>query len=844
MTTLQELSQQGAPYSLFVFSMRAENEETRAKFEQMLPSMREMQVGPLDEAEVRELVQSMAGQLPDPAIQEINRLSDGSPFMVSAILRGMVESRTIHREGSHWILDEQKMASVQASDSAANVLLQRIESLPIEEVEILSVAAVSGSVFFRESVASVVDKPAPDLDQHLAKLRKLKLIWQRPDGRLAFAHGKIREIMLSRLSKNDRRPIHLKIAQWYAAESPSQHFQIAYHFHQAGLPEQGLLSAVESAEEARVQFSFDSAEQQFEIAVAGLQRYQEQNKSSHPLAYRVHSGLADTLLLLGRYSDTRMQLNLARQAAKTKLESAWVVSKLGELCFKRGRKARSIPFFQSALKKLGQTIPKRKWQFALHLVKELTIQATHTVFHRRLVHRLQRDPDQTERLILNLYSNLAHAYWYCTAPPAVLLAHLRGMNLAERFNPSLELAQSYSEHGPALTLFTWFSRGLSYVHKSLEIREHLKCRWGCGQSEGYLALVQYAANRLSQSVQHAVTAEKVLDQTGDLWETNIARYHIAASKYYLGELDEAVETSRDTFQSALAIQDYQSTGNILDVWARASGGNVSMDLIKQEQQRKVVDFQRDCHLLLAEGVCLIKEERFDDAALCFQNGISISKKKGIVNAYTMPCYTWLLTAKRLRIEQRIRSGGIAERSEIKKLYRSALCTLVLAKRYRNELPRIYHELGLLLDLLNNGKRCRRMLELGINVARIGGCGAELVSLRETYHRFGKKHLWFDHNGGQYLNPIDGADTNSEENETTFSLVDQFDTLLESGRQILAAENAESIIELTRNSAIKLLRAQTGIVLEPCSERWGSAGNSELSIEIPVSYTHLTLPTKA
>ena len=67
--------------------------------------------------------------------------------------------------------------------------------------------------------------------------------------------------------------------------------------------------------------------------------------------------------------------------------------------------------------------------------------------------------------------------------------------------------------------------------------------------------------------------------------------------------------------------------------------------------------------------------------------------------------------------------------------------------------------------------------------------------------------------------------------STFSLFDQFDTLLNSGRQILAAKSADSVIELTQNSAVKLLRAQTGIVLKPHSQKWDSLSQNGFSVEL-------------
>ena len=108
-------------------------------------------------------------------------------------------------------------------------------------------------------------------------------------------------------------------------------------------------------------------------------------------------------------------------------------------------------------------------------------------------HRRRRKPSDVELLAVQLYSRLAHGYWFTRPRVATLWAHLRGMNLGERYEPTLELARTYSEHAPAMTLVPWFSRGTAYARKSLAICQSFGDVWGQGQSLAYYGLVLYAA---------------------------------------------------------------------------------------------------------------------------------------------------------------------------------------------------------------------------------------------------------------------------------------------------------------------------------------------------------------
>ena len=71
----------------------------------------------------------------------------------------------------------------------------------------------------------------------------------------------------------------------------------------------------------------------------------------------------------------------------------------------------------------------------------------------------QAAPSEIELLTVRLFNGLTLAYWY-GRDAVSLWSHLREMNLAERYPPTLELAHAYSEHAPAMGVISGFSRGL------------------------------------------------------------------------------------------------------------------------------------------------------------------------------------------------------------------------------------------------------------------------------------------------------------------------------------------------------------------------------------------------
>src|SRR5581483_12418400 len=91
------------------------------------------------------------------------------------------------------------------------------------------------------------------------------------------------------------------------------------------------------------------------------------------------------------------------------------------------------------------------------------VQVLHTLAPRLFVARRQPDGAEREFAAIRIFSRMAYVYWFSAGKMPCAWAHLSGMNLAERYPPSPELAQAYSEHAPVMTMLPWYSRGLRYA---------------------------------------------------------------------------------------------------------------------------------------------------------------------------------------------------------------------------------------------------------------------------------------------------------------------------------------------------------------------------------------------
>src|SRR5262249_9562322 len=234
------------------------------------------------------------------------------------------------------------------------------------------------------------------------------------------------------------------------------------------------------------------AEQQYRIAERG---------AADPVTrYRVAEGLGDVLRLSGQYEESGRQLRTARSLARDDFARAQVESRLAELAFERGDLKETAEAVERALCLLGMTVPRRPATSYVRTAWEGLIQVLHTCFPRLFVGRRSLSAGAADLLAARLYSRLGYAYWHQRDPIACLWTHLRHLNLAERYPPTRELGQAYSEHGAAMTLLGRFPRAIVYVEKSLALRKSFGDLWGQGQSLHFYGVVLYAASRLTECV--------------------------------------------------------------------------------------------------------------------------------------------------------------------------------------------------------------------------------------------------------------------------------------------------------------------------------------------------------
>ncbi|HET6818002.1 MAG TPA: ATP-binding protein [Mycobacteriales bacterium] len=767
-------------------------------------SRQRLVLSPFGAPDVRALVESMAGRIPDEALAVVLRLSAGSPFMASAVVRGLVESGALFHDGQQWRADAELMAGAQSSLEAAAFLTSRLERLEPDVLRLVGAGAVLGKQFDIELAAGLVGADPGASVLALQGLRSRHLLWLDADELIAtFVHDKLREALLNRLTPEQRRELHARAAA-ILAEQPdgASAYDLAFHFHAAGDDRAALPYALSAAAEARGRHALGAAEQQYRIAAAGVP------DGDDVTARDVQTGLGDVLMLQGRYDDAAVCFTTALKIAAGPLERAAIALRLGELAFKRGEVPESVDHLEGALRSLGRRHPQRPITFLLWAVWEGLVQAMHCLLPRRWVQRRRLDDDAViDILTARICSRLAYSYWFSRGRNPTAWAHFREMNILERYPPTLELAQAYSEHAPVMSTLPWYARGIAYAQRSLEIRREFGDVWGQGQSLHFYGVVLYAASRFPEAIEKLTEAIRLLDRTGDQWEINTALWHIGFSQYRLGRLDDAVQTFTRCYASGLEIGDHQAAAIGLSGLSKATGGLISAGDVERELAHSAGDVHTSGELLTGEAVRLLAHGDTAKAVEVLENAHRQVRAAGVRNEYVAPIQAWQLTALRMLAEQAGPYRLAARRALLQRGMRVGRQARRTARSYRNNMPHVLRELALIRKLSGRERSARRLLAKGLRVAEQYGMlqEIELLTAAEDAFRTGRRP-------SGALATVDTGDAEPiTEDRPTLSLVDRFDALLRAGRAIASALTPAGVYDAVRVAAQELLRSEECLV---------------------------------
>ena len=198
---------------------------------------------PFSPSEHRSLVESLVGapNVSDVLARRLREATEGNPFFTRELVRSLVESGGIERDdtGAWSFSAEAEISADTLPATIQQAVEKRIERLPQELRDVLSVASVFGKTFDSKDLETLAEE-SRDLDDDVDRLIREGMLEEERESRgdrLAFSSGIVRDVLYAALSRRKRRSLHRKFAELLEKRNAGRlervYPELVHHFSQA-----------------------------------------------------------------------------------------------------------------------------------------------------------------------------------------------------------------------------------------------------------------------------------------------------------------------------------------------------------------------------------------------------------------------------------------------------------------------------------------------------------------------------------------------------------------------------------------------------------------------------------
>ena len=514
-----------APPLLAIASFRSEDIEDKPFLKQLLlqtgtVTCRELFVGPLGDAEARELTQSLfaAANIPgEPFIESIVREAAGSPFLLEQLTHyGMMNER-----------------AATAGISFATMLEERMEQLPPGARELLDVLAVARRPV-DEAVALSAAGVSGDSQQLLSRLRVAQFV--RSSGAqygIEIYHDRIGETIGSLLSDGERRHIHRRLAQTIEARGLDDPESLYEDYLGAGETDRAAIHAEAAARKSASALAFDRAALYFRRAI--------ELKPDAPNLLDLKIGLGDALANAGRPAEAAREFLEAAKTSSAR-DALELRQRAGAQLLMGGHIEEGLGVFRVVMETVGFRLAKGPRRALLSLMlRRLLISLRGLSFHERTVDQIPEEDLLRIDICWAVAAGLGVVDLIRGADfqSLHLLLALRAGEISRVARAmAFEVSQVAARGGGAAQ---------DRVEQLIEKTETLAARAGNPHSKAMAiwarGLSSYLMGQWPQAADYLDRAAEILRNqcTGATWEFTIANRFMLVSMLYMGEM---VEISR------------------------------------------------------------------------------------------------------------------------------------------------------------------------------------------------------------------------------------------------------------------------------------------------------------
>ncbi|WP_161952660.1 diguanylate cyclase [Actinoplanes sp. TFC3] len=191
----------------------------------------EVTLEPFGPAEVGQLISMLSNGIAtsETSNAAIHMITGGNPFVTLGYAQAVLDAGLLIPDWGTWEVDRDGIGELALPSDAARLVLHRLGELDADTRRLLAVAAIAGTEFDTEVIATAAGVERRRALASLAEATRLGVLQQQRDGGHRFLHETIRTALLADLSEQTVRELHGAIADALDAREDADVYALARH---------------------------------------------------------------------------------------------------------------------------------------------------------------------------------------------------------------------------------------------------------------------------------------------------------------------------------------------------------------------------------------------------------------------------------------------------------------------------------------------------------------------------------------------------------------------------------------------------------------------------------------
>lgn len=534
----------------------------RIKSEAALMSypLQEISLGYFNFERMRRLAAEILGEEEEKAEAVTRYLMDktgGNPFFAIILLRELVERKALVWDKGGWAEDAKKMRDLPVTSNIVDMILLRLKDLPEKESELLTIGSVIGKEFELALLPGLMKDGEEDIIALVDSTIEKQLLEQSGrKGSVIFVHDRIRDAFYSRMTAEERRQYHFRIARVLEERgregSDQLIFELAHHYIEAGEKEKSLEYSVQAAEKARENYALEEAIKYYKVVIS---LYEEQGKRESPEWLRCQEELTDLYLSTGKNDEVIRLCSNILERKKGNLEKARIFHKMGAAHQKKASYAEAEEAIGRGLALLGERLPRSRSRLYAGIIRELLVHILHSFFIAYYMKKRKKNVKEKDVVIILTCIEL-HWMHILTDTTKFLYSCLRALNIVQaRIGRSRELGIILSSYGSLCMAIPLFRRSLKYHKKALEIKKEIRDEQEMARTLQFIGYYHQWKGEYRESISYFEQSIGLYRKISDIWNLGMTLQGLGITYLYLGDFKPGLTALQEYLKISEEIKD-------------------------------------------------------------------------------------------------------------------------------------------------------------------------------------------------------------------------------------------------------------------------------------------------